>query len=170
MPTIKKEIKPKVEILDLKDGKKQYYKSGPHKGEVKKKMKSPAKYQKDLDIKTIQKLFDEADIVVLENQNPMRGNTAASSATLMKNFGKLLALAELSGALKVIVQPQVWKKHYGLTMSKSKKATLTSSEYKKMSIKKTYELTEWNTSYDGIADAICLGSYVIECGEINDNI
>ena len=165
MPTLKIETKPKREVLDLKDGKKQYYKTGKRAGEVKMKLKSAAKYKTELDIKRIFDIFNEHDVIVLENQNPRPGNSAMSSASTMKNFGKLMAAAELSQAKVVYVQPGVWKKYFDLTVSKEEKKTLKPSDYKKMSIKKAYDLTEWSTSYDGIADAICIGMYHIKSKE-----
>ncbi len=167
MPTIKIETKAKQMQLDLdysttKSGKKQFIKSGPNKGQVKMKMKSPAKHKVQLNTGHIYNLFKEADVIVLENQNPMRGNAAGASATLMKNYGKLLALAEISRAKLIIVQPQTWKKYYGLTLTKEEKKTITPTKYKQMSIMKAYMLSSWNTSYDGVADAICIGNYAIE--------
>ncbi len=168
MPTIKIETKPKQMIFDLdystsKAGKKQFIKSGPNKGQPKMKLKSPAKYKKELNTGYLFKLFKEHDIIVIEQQNPRPGNSAISSASTMKNYGKLLALAEIiSGAELVTISPPKWNSSYHRTESRNQKQKLTPKEYKNMSIKKAYELSEWNTSYDGIADAICIGYYYID--------
>jgi len=167
MPTIKIETKPKQMIFDLdystsKAGKKQFIKSGPNKGQPKMKLKSPAKYRKELDTSQLFQIFKKHDIIVIEQQNPRPGNSAVSSASTMKNFGKLLALAEISSFELIIVSPTKWKTHYNLAISRNQKQKLTPKEYKNMSIKKAYELSEWNTSYDGIADAICIGYYYID--------
>ncbi len=160
-PTVRIETKPKIEIFDLdystsKTGKKQYYKSGSRKGEPKMKMKSPAKYKKELNIKAIYDIFKEQDIIIFEDQGTSFGNSARTTKTTARNYGKLLALAELSKAKIVIVQPQTWKKHFKLDMTPSEKKELTYKEYKNISIQKAYDLTEWHTSYDGISDAICI--------------
>ena len=162
MPTEKIEIKPAKYVLDLKDGKKQYYKTGSKKGEVKKKLKTPAKYKKELYLPEIYDIFNEADEIIIEQQNPRPGNSAMSSASTMKNFGKLMAIAELSKAKVSYVTPGVWKKYFNLNMSNSERKQLTSTQYKKLSIKKAYELSGYNTTSDGIADAICIGYWYIE--------
>jgi hypothetical protein len=172
MPTKRIETKSKIEVLDLKNGKKQYYKTGSKKGQVKKKMKSPAKYKKELHVNVILDMFSEADIIILERQSPRPGNSAGSSFTTGINYGKLIALAELSGAKLEFVAPMVWKKYFNLHMTHIKKKKLTPTEYKKLSIQKAYELSEWNTSYDGIADSICIGHWFCETklkDEKNDN-
>ena len=162
MPTRRIETKPKREILDLKNGKKQYYKTGSKKDQVKMKLKSPAKYKKELNVKSILEMLKEADVIVIERQNPRPGNAAASSFTTGINYGKLLAVAELSEKRIEIVAPQVWKKHFKLDIGKKERKKMTPLEYKKMSIQKAYELSGWNTSYDGIADAICIGYHHFE--------
>lgn len=167
MPTKRIEIKPKQMQLDLdysttKSGKKQFIKSGPNKGKLKMKLRSPAKYKKELDIKTLFDILKEQDVIVIEKQNPQPGNSAASSASTMKNYGKLLALAELSEAKLVLVAPMTWKKHFGLALSKIERKSMTPTEYKKLSIQKAYDLSAFNTSYDGISDAICIGHWYIQ--------
>ncbi len=167
MPTKRIEVKAKQMQLDLdysttKSGKKQFIKSGPNKGQVKMKMKSPAKYKKELNVKHIFKLFKEQDIIIIEKQNPQPGNSAASSASTMRNYGKLLALAELSEAELVLVAPMTWKKHLGLDVPKLERKLMTPKEYKDLSIAKAYSMSQFNTSYDGIADAICIGYWYLQ--------
>ena len=160
-PTNRIQTKAKIEVFDLdystsKAGKKQFIKSGPNKGQVKMKLKSPAKYKKELNIKIINDMFKNQDIIILEDQGTSFGNSARTTKTTARNYGKLLALAELSEAKVVIVQPQTWKKHFNLDMTPSEKKKLTPKEYKDLSIIKAYELTQWHTSHDGCADAICI--------------
>ena len=167
IPTNRIETKAKQIQFDLdysttKTGKKQFIKSGPNKGQVKMKMKSPAKYKNELNIKRLYELFKIQDIIVIEKQNPQPGNSAASSASTMRNYGKLLALAELSEAKLVLVAPMTWKKHFGLALSKTERKLMTPKEYKDLSIAKAYELSKFNTSYDGISDAICIGYWYIQ--------
>ncbi len=165
MPILKIETKPKREIQDLKDGKKQYIKSGPNKGNLKMKLKSPAKYKTELDVKFINNLFSSLepdDYIVIEVQNPRPGNSAMSSASTMKNFGKLLALAGISNATLVLITPQSWKAYYGLTVDKNQKQKITPKQYKDISIAKALELSNIKTKKDGIADAIIIAYWFFE--------
>lgn len=164
MPIRRIEIKPKRMVYDLdystsKSGKKQYIKSGLNKGKVKMKLKTPAKYAVELNSNELFEIFKKSDLVVLEKQNPRPGNSAATSATTMKNYGKLLALAEISGSKLIEIAPLTWKKALGLELSKEDKKVLTNSEYKKMSISKANGLYNIDIKKDGIADAICIGYY-----------
>ena len=127
MPVIKKEIKPARYVLDLNSkGKKQYYKSGSKKGEVKMKLKTPAKHKTELDLHAINDLFKIADTIVFESPAMSRGNSAASSATTNINYGKLLAVAELYGSNIVTVVPHKWKSD--LRLSKSKLESIEMAE------------------------------------------
>jgi len=119
MPTKTLETKPAVMIL-AKDsnGKKQLYKSGPLEGTPKYKIKTPAKTMKVLDVFAIQKFFKGASTIVLEAQGTSMGNSSRSSRTTAMNYGKLLAIAELTGAEVVTVPPHVWKKALGLSQDK----------------------------------------------------
>ena len=122
MPT--KQILTKKEqtvfVLDDK-GKKIEYKTGPKKGQYKRKIKAPARYSTELDVMAIGEFFaDGSDIIVIENMGTSFGNSARSTRTTAMNFGKLLALAEYSEAEIVIVSPNKWKKDLGLTDDKLK--------------------------------------------------
>ncbi len=162
MPIKKIETKPARYVYDLKDGKKQYFKTGSRKGEPKMKLKTKAKYKTELDTAAIFNLLDMSDIIVIEKQGIRPGNSAMSSASTMIGYGKLLALAELSEAFIYIIQPQVWKKHFGLNLNQLERKKLTSTEYKKLSIPIAYEKSGIRTSKDGEADAIVIGYYFIE--------
>jgi len=170
MPIIKKEIKSPIYIYDLKDGKKQYYKSGINKGKPKKKLKTKGKYKKELDVELIYNIMINSNHIIIEQQNPRPGTSAMSSATTMKNFGILIGLAKLANIKNNttihIVQPNVWKKALGLDMSKLDRKKLTQTEYKKISINKAIEFSNLIPKNDGQADAICIGHYIIQ-KEIN---
>ena len=160
MPVYRIETKPKREVQDLLDGKKQYYKSGSKKGQIKMKLKSAAKYRTELNVIQIHSIFDylePEDVIVIERQNPRPGNSASSSFTTGINYGKLLALAELSEAKIELIAPGVWKKYFGLDLKPAEKKLLTNTQYKQMSIDKAFELSNIQTTKDGIADAICIG-------------
>jgi len=163
MPIIKHEVKPakKVFVRDNK-GKKVFYKAGTKAGEPKMKQVSPAKYKTELDVHAIYSIFSTAHIINIELQNPRPGNSAMSSASTMKNYGKMLALAELSQAKLNTIAPSVWKKHFELNLNQLDRSKLTPTEYKKLSIQKAHQLSNINTTHDGIADAICIGHYWLQ--------
>ncbi len=167
MPIKKIETKSKRMKFNLDSkGKKQYYKTGSKLGEPKMIMKSPAKYKRELDVNTINDIFNIADIIVIEDQGTSFGNSAQSTRTTARNYGKILALAELSGAKVVIVAANTWKKHFKLNLTPVEKKKLTPKEYKNLSIPVAYNLTQFNTSYDGIADAICILYWYIQVKKI----
>lgn len=123
MPTYKVETKPAILVLDLdSNGKKQYYKSGSSKDQVKMKTKTKAKYRNELDVIAIRDIFDIPNAnkvtIVLEEPGKSVGNAAKSTASTHRNYGKLLAIAELSGANVVTVPANKWKKDLGLTSDK----------------------------------------------------
>ena len=162
MPIIKVETKPAVKVFQKdSSGKKVYYSTGSRKGEPKMKIKTPAKHKTELNVQQLYSIFKRTDIIVIERQNPRPGNSAGSSFTTGINYGKLLALAELSGAKIELVAPGVWKKYYELDMTPTEKKKLTNTEYKKLSLNQAERLTGYKTSSDGIADAICIGMYWI---------
>ena len=163
MPIKKIETKPKRMVFNLDSkGKKQYYKTGSNIGKPKMKMKSPAKYRRELDVFTIDDFFFYADIIIIEDQGTSFGNSAQSTRTTARNFGKLLATAELSGAKVVIVAANTWKTHFKLNLTAAEKKKLTPKEYKNLSIPVAYELSKFKTKKDGIADAICILYWYIQ--------
>lgn len=125
MPIIKIKTKQEVKVLDLDSkGKKQVYKSGSKKGEFKYKIKTPAKYKTILDTTALSMVFANAEIIVIEEQNPRPGNSAMSSFTTGINYGRLLGAAEMSNAFIVTVTPAQWKKTMHITMTKDEKLAL----------------------------------------------
>lgn len=124
MPVKRIEVEPKLEQLDLKDGKKQYIKSGPNKGKVKMKLRRAAKYKMELDCKIIMGLMFAADHIVLEKQGCQVMNSTKACSTTMFNYGKLLALAEISETAFEVILPRTWKEAMGVSMSKDEKKAL----------------------------------------------
>ena len=118
MPIISIETSPAQYVQDLLNGKKQFYKSGSKKGQVKVKLKKAAKFRRELDLIAIQTIFNECTTVVLELPGISMGNAARSTATTNRNFGKLLAVAELCECEIVTVTAHKWKKDLGLTKDK----------------------------------------------------
>ena len=124
MPTIRIEIESKLEQFDLKDGKKQFIKSGPNKGLPKMKVRRPAKYKNELDCKTIFQLMVYADKIIIEKQGCQVMNSTKACSTTMFNYGKLLAIAELSEVPYETVLPKQWKTAMYITMTKDEKLAL----------------------------------------------
>ena len=125
MPVTKVETQSKLEQFWLDSaGKKVTVASGPNKGKFKMKLRRAAKYKNMLDVSEIYDMFEWADHIVLEKQQPMIGNAASSSFTIGLNYGRLLALAELSGTPFTEVMPVSWKKAMHITMSKDEKLAL----------------------------------------------
>ena len=122
MPTVKVETKPARYKFDLLNGKKQFIKSGPNKGQAKMIQISAAKYDIHLAINEIKDFFTfsepEKVAIILEAPAMSFGNSASSTATTNQNFGKLLAVAELCKLNIFTVPPHKWKKDLNLTKDK----------------------------------------------------
>ena len=122
MPTVKVETKPARYKFDLINGKKQFIKSGPNKGQAKMIQISAAKYDTHLALNEIKDFFafsePEKVAIILEAPAMSFGNSASSTATTNQNFGKLLAVAELCNLNIFTVPPHKWKKDLNLTKDK----------------------------------------------------
>lgn len=122
MPTVKVETKPARYKLDLLNGKKQFIKSGPKKGQAKMIQISAAKYDTHLALNEIKDFFTFSEpenvAIILEAPAMSFGNSASSTATTNQNFGKLLAVAELCNLNIFTVPPHKWKKDLNLTKDK----------------------------------------------------
>ncbi len=150
MPTTEIILKAPVMVQALdKSGKKVIIKSGPDKGQVKMKIKTPAVTKRELNVFKIQELFESNDkqTIVLELPGNSIGNSARSSSTTDRNFGKLLAIAELSGANVVTVPANQWKKALGL--SKDKIDSINLAEQLSGALFRSHK----NKLYDGLAEA-----------------
>jgi molybdopterin-guanine dinucleotide biosynthesis protein len=125
MPTIRVMSKPPV-MVQAKDskGKKQYYKSGSKKGEVKMKVKTNAKFRRELDLDYLFTSFKNADIVIIEGLGTTVGNSAKTTKTTQVNYGKLLACAQLAGCDVRIVPANKWKSDLGVTSDKDSSVNL----------------------------------------------
>ena len=159
MPTTEIILKAPVMVQALdKSGKKVIIKSGPDKGQVKMKIKTPAVTKRELDVFKIQELFESNDkqTIVLELPGNSIGNSARSSSTTDRNFGKLLAIAELSGANVVTVPANQWKK--ALNLSKEKIDSINLAEQLSGALFRSPK----NKLYDGLAEALLIGYYYSE--------
>jgi len=151
MPVTKVESKPAVTVLDLDNkGNKQYYKSGYKKGQVKRKIKSPAKFNTELNIIKIYDIFSDFTDLIIELPGTTVGNAARSSRTTHINFGKLLATAELAGLIIHTVAPHKWKKDLELPKDK-----LQTVELAEKLTGKSFR-TPNGALLDGPADAYCI--------------
>lgn len=159
MPTTEIILKAPVMVQALdKAGKKVIIKSGPDKGQVKMKIKTPAVTKRELDVFKIQELFESNNkqTIVLELPGNSIGNSARSSSTTDRNFGKLLAIAELSGANVVTVPANQWKK--ALNLSKDKNDSINLAEQLSGALFRSPK----NKLYDGLAEALLIGYYYSE--------
>jgi len=117
MPTRTVVTKPAVNVFARdKAGKKVLIKSGPNKGAYKLIIKTPAKTHKELDCNAIVDFIIEDALasieahIIIESPAMSFGNSAASTASTNRNFGKLLAIAELTNIPITQVPPHVWKR------------------------------------------------------------
>ena len=159
MPTTEIILKAPVMVQALdKSGKKVIIKSGPDKGQVKMKIKTPAVTKRELDVFKIQELFESNNkqTIVLELPGNSIGNSARSSSTTDRNFGKLLAIAELSGATVVTVPANQWKK--ALNLSKDKIDSIDLAEQLSGALFRSPK----NKLYDGLAEAFLIGYWYSE--------
>ena len=162
MPVNKIEVKKAKYKLDLLNGKKQFYKSGSQKGQPKMKQVSPAEYRTELDLIKIMDIFKEsADnneniFVIFESPAKSIGNSARTTATTNRNFGKLLATAELSGAEFDSVVPSKWKKDLSLTKDKKECVEFAEKEFRRSF------RTKGGRLLDGQAESALIGKWFID--------
>lgn len=157
MPIVKIETKPAKFKFNLLNGKKQYYKTGSEKGKPKIIQTSPAEYSRELDIHRVLKIFNsyEAKTIVFEEPGISAGNAAKATATTNRNYGKLLALAEISKANIVTVPANKWKKDLGLTKDK-----LQCVEFAEKIFNMNFR-TKNNALLDGQAESALIGYWYI---------
>lgn len=172
MPTKKILIKPEIRVFDLDSkGKKQFYKGGDRKGEPKTKVKSKAVYKNELDVIEINNIFNKLYKVspvtfVFEQPGISAGNAAGATATTNKNYGKLLAIAELSCNHEVdkivTVAPMKWKKD--LSLSKDKLECVVEAE----KLTGINFRTPRGSLKDGEAEAFLIGHWYSTKGKYNE--
>jgi len=146
MPTTTVVDKPARYTLALLNGKKQYYKSGPNKGQPKYKLHTPAKTHRELDTIAIHQLLTNHTHLIIETPGISRGNSARTTATTNRNYGKLLAIAELLQLQTITVAPHKWKSDLNLSKDKQLSLDLASSL-----LSRQFKSTE-----DGIAEAFLI--------------
>ena len=163
MPTVKVETKPARYKLDLLNGKKQFIKSGPKKGQAKTVQISAAKYDTHLALNEIKDFFTfsepEKVAIILEAPAMSFGNSASSTATTNQNFGKLLAVAELCNLKGFTVPRHEWKKD--LALSKDKEQCVSFAE-------KLFDRsfrTQRNRLIDGQAESALIGHWFMNSQE-----
>ena len=162
MPVNKIEVKKARYKFDLLNGKKQFYKSGSQKSQPKMKQVSPAEYRTELDLFKIMDIFKEsADkneniFVIFESPAKSIGNSARTTATTNRNFGKLLATAELSGAEFDSVVPSKWKKDLSLTKDKKECVEFAEKEFRRSF------RTKGGRLLDGQAESALIGKWFID--------
>ena len=163
MPTVKVETKPARYKFDLLNGKKQFIKSGPNKGQAKMIQISAAKYDTHLALNKIKDFFTfsepEEVTIILEAPAMSFGNSASSTATTNQNFGKLLAVAELCKLNIFTVPPHKWKKDLNLTKDKEECV-----RYAEKLFNKSFR-TQRNRLIDGPAESALIGHWFITSQE-----
>lgn len=167
-PVIKIETKKAKSKLDLVNGKKQFFKTGKNKGEAKTIQTSKAEYKLELDIIKIYEIMTshlskhsepEKVTIVFEAPGTSFGNSAATTATTNRNFGKLLALAELSGSKIVVVPANKWKKDLNLTKDKELCVSFAEKEFSKKF------RTDRGRLLDGQAESALIGLWFLKFGD-----
>lgn len=163
MPTVKVETKPARYKFDLLNGKKQFIKSGPNKGQAKMIQVSAAKYDTQLALKEIEDffLFSEPEnvAIILEAPAMSFGNSASSTATTNQNFGKLLAVAELCNLNIFTVPPHKWKKDLNLTKDKEECVSFAEKEFGKKF------RTDRGRLLDGQGESALIGLWFLKFGD-----
>ena len=159
MPTVKVETKQARYKFDLLNGKKQFIKSGPNKGQAKMIQISAAKYDTHLALNEIKDFFTFSEpenvAIILEAPAMSFGNSAKSTATTNQNFGKLLAVAELCNLNIFTVPPHKWKKDLNLTKDKEQCV-----KYAEQLFKKEFR-TQRGKLLDGPAESALIGHWFI---------
>ncbi len=181
MPTKQICIQEKLTQLDLKDGKKQIIKSGPNKGNPKMKVRRPAKYKTELDCKILTGLMFAADMIIIEKQGCQVMNSTKACSTTMFNYGKLIAIAEVSETKYITALPSTWKTAMHITMSKDEKKALGNNsaditrtlKAKAVSLAKRLSgrnfVSERGRMLDGEAEAYLIGYWFINTKDKKDD-
>ena len=157
-----------------KAGKKILIKSGSNKGNYKAIIKTPAKTHKELDCNAISDFFiaenstTEPTQLVIESPAMSFGNSASSTASTNRNFGKLLAIAELMYIPLRQVPPHVWKG--ALELGRDKQVAISAAE--ELLAKSPIEPNQqtFTSAEDGLAESILIAYHYNKSifGETNE--
>lgn len=118
---------------------------------------APAKYMTELDVSKIFLILSsfENAVIVFEEPGSSVGNSAQVTATTHRNYGKMLALAELSKNTIVTVPANKWKKDLSLTKDKLECVNYAENLFG-LSFK-----TNNNALLDGQAESALIGHWYI---------
>ena len=146
--------------------KKILIKSGPNKGEFKRVIRTPAKTHKELDTLAILKLLTQADILLIETPALGIGNASRTTATVNRNYGKLLAIAEILSLHIIPIPPHVWKGsktspegRTGLNLGRDKSVAISFVE--ELLSRSALDINQriFKNSEDGLAESIAIAHY-----------
>jgi len=169
MPVRKIIDKEAVTVFSKDDkGNKITIKSGPNKDSYKRVIKTPEKSHNELAIHSINTVFNGVDILQIEQPEITAGNSSRSSSTVARNYGKLLAIAELNNINIHTIAAHKWKKDLNLSKDKSEAIKLAEellSEYKDNGwIVNIFDkhndatrIIKFKTSEDGLAESFLIG-------------
>ncbi len=135
-------------------GNKILLKSGPNKGTYRKVIKTAAKTHKELDCYAIYELLHQADELIIESPAMSFGNSAKSTASTNRNYGKLLAIADLADCTIIPVPPHVWKK--ALDLGRDKSVAISFAEQLLSKSQLPSNQSTFTATQDGLAEAICI--------------
>ena len=139
------------------NGKKILIKSGANKGTYKQIIKTKAKSHKELDLHTIWSFLEGADEFVTESPAMSFGNSAKSTASTNKNFGKLIAVAELLSIPTKQITPATWKK--ALDLGRDKTVAINFAQQLLETAKLTPNQNTFTGAEDGLAESIDIAYY-----------
>ena len=124
-----------------------------------------------VDCKLLSKYIREnnVEIIIIELVHTMPGQGVASSGNFMKNFGKILGMAEGLGIKTILISPQKWKKlllkdDYVHDM-KQGAIDFCQKLFPHISLLPTKRS---KVPHDGISDAVCIGCSLYLLEDINN--
>ncbi len=122
MPLSKILVKKEVRVFKHKDPK-VVFKGGANKGKRPTKIKTPAKYKKEIDFKRIKSIIGECqnydgDIVFISETQ----FAIAHGKSIYKNHGIITGIAMCYCDSVIEITPQEWQKHFGYNGSDKEKS------------------------------------------------
>ena len=96
------------------------------------------------------------------------GNSSRSTASTNRNFGKLLAIAELSNIPIIQVPPHVWKG--ALDLGRDKQVAIDFTQELLTNCSLTANQSTFTSAEDGLAESVAIAYYYNKSifGETND--